>query len=88
MMLTIYSKNNCAGCIAAASYLTSLEVPFNTVKIDEDVAAKAFILGEQHRSVPQIYYNGELFVEGGWNSLMKLSKEDIEAKMYPENTNA
>ena len=81
-MLTIYSKSNCAGCIAAANFLTSLEVPFTTIKIDEDDNAKQFVLGRMHRSVPQIYHGDKLFVEAGWLGLMKMTKEEINTILY------
>ena len=43
-----------------------------------------------HRTVPQIYYNGKLFVEGGWQGLSKLSVEDImrEIELRNELSNA
>lgn len=81
-MLTIYSKNNCSGCISAANLLDKYSVPYNTVKIDEDETAKQFILGRSHRTVPQIYQGDKLFVEGGWLGLMKMSEQEIKTLLY------
>jgi len=80
-MLTIYSKNNCAACLSAANLLDSYNILYNTIKIDEDPAAKEFILSQCHRTVPQIYCGDSLFVEGGFPALMKLSKEEIVVRM-------
>lgn len=81
-MLTIYSKNGCPACVSAANFLTNLDVPFTTVKIDEDDNAKQFVLGRMHRSVPQIYHGDKLFVVGGWLGLMKMSEDEIKAALY------
>jgi hypothetical protein len=35
--------------------------------------------------VPQIYHCGELFVEGGFQGLSRLTKEDIETKINRNN---
>jgi hypothetical protein len=32
-------------------------------------AQRDFVLSEGHRTVPQIYQNGELFVEGGYTGM-------------------
>ena len=53
-------------------------VDFTVVKIDEDNAAREFLLGEGHRSVPQIYKDGKLFVEGGFQGLQKLSDKELK----------
>lgn len=80
-MLTIYSKNGCPACVSAATLLDSYDIPYKTIKIDENPAAKEFILSQCHRSVPQIYCGDYLFVEGGFPTLMKLSEDDIKARM-------
>jgi len=80
-MLTVYSKANCAFCVQAKNYLKQKNIDFDEVRIDEDSKAKEFILGEGHRTVPQIYYNGQLFVEGGFQGLVKLTEEQIKEKL-------
>jgi hypothetical protein len=37
----------------------------------EDADALEFIKGEGHKTVPQIYHEGKLFVEGGFTGLSK-----------------
>lgn len=81
-MLTIYSKKKCAACLSAANLLQTYDIPFTTIKVDEDVEAKAFIIGRGFRTVPQIFHGDKLFVEGGWLGLMKMTKEEINAVLY------
>ena len=74
-MITVYSKNNCPFCVQAKNLLTLKKVQFEEVKIDEVPNAKEFILQEGHRTVPQIYKDGKLLVEGGFQGLSKQSEE-------------
>ena len=80
-MLTIYSKNNCPFCTQAKSLLKSKNIDFQEVKIDEDVSAKDFVLGQGHRTVPQIYLGNKLFVEGGFQGLSKLTEDQLKEKL-------
>jgi glutaredoxin 3 len=80
-MLTIYSKNHCAFCDQAKALLKNKNIPFEELKIDEISEAKDFILAEGHRTVPQIYKDGKLFVEGGFNGLRKLNEEELKAAL-------
>ena len=80
-MLTVYSKKNCAFCEQAKSLLKSKNIAFEEVKIDENEDARAFLLGQAHRSVPQLYLDGKLFVEGGYQGLVKMSDEEINKRM-------
>lgn len=74
-MITVYSKNNCPYCVQAKNLLQSKGIQFEEVKIDEDSDAREFIVGEGHRTVPQIYQDGQLLVEGGYTGLVKQSPE-------------
>lgn len=80
-MLTVYSKNNCPFCVQAKNLLKSKNIAFEEIRIDEDAAAKEFILEQGHRTVPQIYLNGKLFVEGGYQGLSKLTEDQIKEKL-------
>ena len=80
-MLTVYSKNHCAFCDQAKALLTSKNIPFEEVKIDENADASSFIVSEGHRTVPQIYKDGALFVEGGFNGLRKLTEDQLKAAL-------
>jgi glutaredoxin 3 len=74
-MITVYSKNHCPFCDKAKSLLKLKGIDYTEIKIDEDPAAREFVLGQGHRTVPQIYRNGELLVEGGFQGLSKQSNE-------------
>ena len=70
-MITVYSKNNCPFCVQAKNLLKLKGLDYQEVKIDEDDTAKQFIVGEGHRTVPQIYQAGKLLVEGGYQGLSR-----------------
>ena len=53
-------------------------VEYTEVKIDEDNSAREFVLAEGHRTVPQIYKDGKLLVEGGFQGLAKKDPEFFE----------
>lgn len=84
-MLTVYSKTVCPYCVNAKNFLAAKNIPFQTINIEENTDARQFMLDKGHRSVPQIYHNGKLFVEGGFQGLSKLSAEDILKKMNSNN---
>lgn len=74
-MITIYSKKNCPFCEKAKFLLESKDIPFVEVKVDEEPEARDFLLSEGHRSVPQIYKDGKLLVNGGYMGLAQQTQE-------------
>jgi glutaredoxin len=80
-MLKIYSKTSCPHCDSAKQFLESKDIEFEVINIEKDSEAKEFLVGEGHRSVPQIYKDDELFVEGGYSALIKLTEDEIKAKL-------
>ena len=81
MLLTVYSKKHCPFCDQAKALLKRKDIQFEEVKIDEDTTAREFIMEQGHRTVPQIYFEGKLFVEGGFQGLSKLSTDEIRTRM-------
>lgn len=75
-MITVYSKQNCPFCVQAKALLAKKGIAFVEVKIDEDEKAKAFVIAEGHRTVPQIYEDGKLYVAGGFQGLQTKLKEE------------
>jgi len=75
--LTVYSKNYCANCTQTKQYLQKIGVEFCEVNIEQDEEARAFVLSQGHRTVPQIYMDGKIFVSGGWAELSKMDVEQI-----------
>ena len=78
-MLTVYSKNHCPFCDQAKALLKNKNIPFEEIKIDESPDAREFVLAEGHRTVPQIYKDGKVFVEGGFQGLRKLTEDQLKA---------
>jgi glutaredoxin 3 len=76
-MLTVYSKANCPFCDKAKALLTLKRIPFTEVRIDQDSAAKQFIIDQGHRTVPQIYRDGQVFVENGYTGLARLTEDEF-----------
>ncbi len=77
MMLTIYSKTVCPYCVQAKNYLTNKGIEYREINIEQDDHAREFIQSEGHRTVPQIYFMGKVFVEGGWAGLSKMGTQEI-----------
>ncbi|CAB4221468.1 GrxC Glutaredoxin and related proteins [uncultured Caudovirales phage] len=84
-MLTVYSKDHCPFCTRAKTLLESKGVEFEEVRVDLDPEAKQFIVDAGHRSVPQIYLNGKIFVEGGYTGLAALDNSVFQ--QLKENIN-
>ena len=80
-MLTVYSKNNCPFCVQAKNLLALKNIPFEEIKVDEVPEARQFVMEAGHRTVPQIYLNGKLFVEGGYQGLSKLTEDQLKEKL-------
>jgi glutaredoxin len=70
-MLTVYSKNNCPNCEQAKALLDNSDIQYETIMVEDNPDAMKFLLAEGHRTMPQIYKDGELFVVGGHQGLMK-----------------
>ena len=79
-MLTVYSKNNCPFCVQAKNLLQLKGIEYEEIKIDENPEAREFVLAEGHRTVPQIYKVGTLFVQGGYQGLSKLTEQELKEK--------
>jgi glutaredoxin len=77
-MITVYSKNNCPYCVQAKNLLRSRGVQFEEINIEEQPEAREFIVTEGHRTVPQIYRDGKVLVEGGYMGLTKQLPEFFE----------
>ena len=80
-MLTVYSKNNCPFCVQAKNLLKLKNIAFEEINIEETPDARTFIVNEGHRTVPQIYKDGKLFVQGGFQGLSKLTEDQLKEKL-------
>jgi len=86
-MLTIYSKDNCPFCDRAKNLLKLKGIDFEEIRIDLNQEAREFIISEGHRTVPQIYRNGQLFVTGGYTGLTKLADNEFQLLKETHNVN-
>jgi glutaredoxin len=80
-MITVYTKDFCPFCVQVKTQLQDMNITFNEINIDLDKDAKAFIKDQGFKTVPQIFHNGELFVEGGASGLAKLSLVEIKERL-------
>jgi len=80
-MLTVYSKNYCLFCDKAKHLLKTKNIAYKEIKIDEDPDAREWLIAQGHRTAPQIYKGDELFVEGGYQGLAKLTDEELFNKI-------
>lgn len=80
-MLTVYSKANCPFCDQAKNLLKLKNIAFEEVRVDLQPEAREFIMAEGHRTVPQIYKDGKVFVQGGYQGLAKLTEDQLKEKL-------
>ena len=85
-MLTIYSKTVCPYCVQAKNFLQAKNINFREINIEQDADAREFITSQGLRTVPQIFFNGKIFVEGGWTGLSKMTAEEIQDEIELRNS--
>ena len=76
-MITLYSKPNCPFCNRSKAWLTQNSIPFRTIDITEDDAAREFLKSAGHKTVPQLYVGTRLLVEGGYAGLSKQDPQQL-----------
>jgi len=80
-MITMYTKDLCGYCSMAKAYLTKLDLEFGEINTDHDPDARTFMISEGHTTVPQLYHNNKLLIEGGCDGLTSLSSTEIRERM-------
>ena len=80
-MLTVYSKANCPFCDQAKNLLKLKNIQFEEVRVDLQPEGREFIMNEGHRTVPQIYKDGRVFVQGGYQGLAKLTEQELKERL-------
>jgi glutaredoxin 3 len=76
-MIKIYTKTTCPYCDQAKQLLEAFGFEYEAVNIEQDSEARTWLLGEGHRSVPQIYVNDSL-LQGGFNGLQSIGKTGVQ----------
>lgn len=80
-MIILYTRPNCKYCEQAKSWLTEHNISYKTIDITEDELAREMLKEDGHKTVPQIYLYGELFIEGGFTGLSKQDPEVIKEQI-------
>lgn len=76
-MIKIFSKPNCPFCERAKQYLDNLDIQYDAIDITKNPMDHSFLVREGHRTVPQFYQDDNLLFAGGYNELVKYSKQQI-----------
>jgi glutaredoxin len=79
--LTVYTKDWCGFCVQVKDRLTEMGITFDEINIDLDNDGRTFIKEQGFKTVPQIFYNGELFVEGGASGFAKLTLVEVKERL-------
>jgi len=84
-MITVYTKNNCGFCMMGKAMLSKYGYQYTEINIEEDTDAMEFIISQGHKTMPQFYQDGDLFVEGGFSGLkLFLESETIDTSKLGE----
>ena len=62
----------------AKHYLDKHGFEYEVIDITENVEAREFLINEGHRTMPQIYNNNKLLVEGGGQALVRLQPQFVK----------
>jgi len=76
-MITVFSKDGCPYCDKAKALLDNYEIDYIVENVTRNKEALAFIKGNGHTTVPQIYNGLDLLVEGGYTGLASMSRETL-----------
>ncbi len=80
-MITVYTKDFCPYCVQAKRQLDTMGFEYQEVNIETDAKTRNWLVEQGHRTMPQLYYDGKLLVEGGAQGLAKLSKDEIKTAL-------
>ena len=86
-MIKVYSKAGCPQCDVVKTWLTQNGYTNEEVRIDEDDTAKEFLIGEGNRSVPQMYLDEQLLIEGGAPALKQMTTKQLALRIREVNGN-
>jgi glutaredoxin-like protein NrdH len=75
--ITLYTKPGCQYCIAAKTYLKEQGIEFKEIDITLDESVAQFLRDKGFRTLPVIYGCEEPLVNGGWNALKTMRKNEI-----------
>ena len=67
----------------AKQYLERHGFEYEEIRVDTNPKARQFLIDEGHRTMPQIYHNGKLLVEGGGQALVQKDPKLIKELLDP-----
>jgi glutaredoxin 3 len=79
--LTVYTKDWCGYCVQVKNQLADMHIEFEEINIEDNAEQKAWVIEQGHTTMPQIYLEGNLFVQGGADGLAKLSLYEIKERL-------
>lgn len=80
-MIKVFSKEGCPYCEDAKALLSRHGYEYEEVRIDLDEDARTFLVNAGHRTVPQLYVNETLLVEGGFDGLKDMTTKQIALRI-------
>ena len=80
-MIKVFSKEGCPQCDKAKAILSRHGYEYEEVRIDLDEDARTFLVNAGHRSVPQLYVNETVLVEGGFEGLKVMTTKQIALRI-------
>ena len=78
-MITLYTKDNCPYCDGAKAILKSMNEEFVEIDVNED-GVRDFLISAGHKTMPQIYFEGKLLVEGGYTGLKNTPYNELQER--------
>ena len=78
-MITLYTKDNCPYCDGAKALLKSWKEEYTEIDINEE-GVRDFLVNNGYKTVPQIYFEGKLLVEGGYTGLKNTTHQQLQER--------
>ena len=79
--LTVYTKPGCQYCAAAKTYLNENGIEYIEIDITLNEDKADWLRSQGHKSLPVIYAGEEPLVNGGWNTLKTMRKQEIMERL-------
>ena len=76
-ILTVYTKPGCQYCTAAKTYLNENNIDYVEIDITVNEDKADWLRSQGHRTLPVIYAGDEPLVNGGWNTLKTMRRNEI-----------
>ena len=75
-MYKIYTRNTCIYCDMAKALMKENDIDFMEINIDLDNKERLLLKEQGHKTVPQIYDEGNNHI-GGYTELLDIFKKEI-----------